>query len=833
MTDTVGDRIMAIPPAGRVSLPLASALLAGLLLISGPSPVHAVAPSLGGISPRGVQRGTETEVTLSGARLADAKELFLYSQGIQVTKFQAVNDTQVKATLKVAQDCPLGEQTLRVRTASGISEMRTLWVGALPLVEEKEPNSDFASPQKITLNVTVTGVVNNEDVDYYAVDLKKGQRLAVEVEAMRLGGTFFDPYVAILDAKRFELAVSDDNPSVGQDCMTSIVAPADGTYVVQVRETSYGGNGGCAYRLHVGSFPRPTALVPAGARPGEELDVTFIGDATGPFIRRVKIPADAGSNYRLHAEDAGGISPSGLPFRVVNLVNAIEKEPNDTPETATPAPGAQAFNGVIEKAGDVDCFKFAGKKGQVFDVNCYARRIGSPLDPVMTLAVAGGRPFASNDDSGGPDSYFRVTLPDDKEYVLTISDHLKKGGVNYHYRVELAPVAPKSTLSIPKVAQYSQERQPWVVARGNRMASLVTLSRGGWGGEAVLSANGLPAGITVNCEGIPANLETFPVVYEASSAAPVAGAFAKLAASPVDPKVGAVPSGFSQMAELIVGNPGQSVYWKTEVSSLACAVVDELPFKISVVQPKAPIVQNGSMLLKVVAERKDGFTAPITVYPLFNPPGINSQSSTTIPEKGTETTITVNAAANAQMRKWKTAVIASAPVNGGPAWVSSQLFEIEVAAPFFTFALERAAVEQGKETEIPCKITMASPIPANAKVKLMGLPTKVTAPELELTKDTKELVFKLQVDATSPAGQHRNIFCQAVVPVNGEPVVHNVGSTELRIDKPLPVKVATAAPSPMPMPKPMAQPAQPMEKRLTRLEKLRLEQAEREKNMNK
>ena len=72
-----------------------------------------------------------------------------------------------------------------------------------------------------------------------------------------------------------------------------------------------------------------------------------------------------------------------------------------------------------------------------------------------------------------------------------------------------------------------------------------------------------------------------------------------------------------------------------------------------------------------------------------------------------------------------------------------------------------------------------------------------------------------------------------MVPVNGEPVVHNVGSTELRIDKPLPVKVATAVPSPMPMPKPMAQPAQPMEKRLTRLEKLRLEQAEREKNMNK
>ena len=92
---------MAIPPAGRVSLPLASALFAGLLVLAAPSAVLAVAPSLGGISPRGLQRGTETEITLSGARLADAKELFLYSQGIQVTKFQAVSDAQVKATLKV------------------------------------------------------------------------------------------------------------------------------------------------------------------------------------------------------------------------------------------------------------------------------------------------------------------------------------------------------------------------------------------------------------------------------------------------------------------------------------------------------------------------------------------------------------------------------------------------------------------------------------------------------------------------------------------------------------------------------------------------------------
>src|SRR5262249_33794209 len=144
----------------------------------------------------------------------------------------------------------------RVRTKTGVSEMRTYWVGNLPAVDEVEPNNDFDKPQPIPLNVTVHGVVANEDVDYYVVECKKGQRLSAEIEGMRLATTLFDPYIAILDSKRFELAASDDSPLLGQDAMISVVVPADGKYLIQVRESAYGGNGACAYRLHVGTFPR-------------------------------------------------------------------------------------------------------------------------------------------------------------------------------------------------------------------------------------------------------------------------------------------------------------------------------------------------------------------------------------------------------------------------------------------------------------------------------------------------------------------------------------------------------------------------------------------------
>jgi hypothetical protein len=134
--------------------------------------------------------------------------------------------------------------------------------------------------------------------------------------------------------------------------------------------------------------------------------------------------------------------------------------------------------------------------------------------------------------------------------------------------------------------------------------------------------------------------------------------------------------------------------------------------------------------------------------------------------------------------------------------------------------------DQGKTADLFCKITQNTPFPGSAQVKILGLPSKVTAPDVQITKDTKETAFKLTIDKTSPPGQHNNIFCQVFVPLNGETILHNVGGTQLRIDVPLPpkanepTKVAVAAP-----PKPNAPPP----KRLTRLEQLRLEQAEREK----
>jgi hypothetical protein len=797
-------------------------------------PLSAATPALSNISPRGVQRGAEATLLFNGSRLTDAQEIFVYYPGITVAKLEVVNDNQVKVTAKIAADCRLGEHVFRIRTASGISEMQTLYVGALPVAQEKEPNSDFAAPQKIDLNVTVEGVADNEDVDYYLVEAKKGQRLTAEVEGMRLGTTVFDPYVAIMDLKRFELAASDDAALLAQDCVASIVVPADGQYVIQVRESAYAGNGGCRYRLHVGTFPRPTGVLPSGGKLGDEVEVTYLGDATGEFKQKVKLPAarpndQAVGSFGVFAQDATGISPSGNPFRLSDVGNVIEVEPNDNANQATKGELPLAFNGIISKPGDIDFFRFTAKKGQIYDIHCYARRLRSPLDPVMTIYHFGGAAIIGNDDAVGPDSYFRVTFPEDKEYMISVQDHLGKGGSNYTYRLEFTPVTPKLTVTIPKVDifGYSQERQTIPVPRGNRYACLMVAGRQDFGGPLVLGAEGLPKGLTMHTDQILPNMDRVPVVFEAAADAPVAGNLCTLNARHADANT-KIAGGFLQSVILIgVGNVG--VYWKHDVDRAAVAVTQEAPFKINVIEPKVPLVQNGSMNLKIVAERKPDFKAPITLQMLFNPPGVGSAANVTIPEGQNEALYPVNANSGAQVGKWKIAVIAQANIATGPVWVSSQLATLDIAAPFMQLVLDRTAVEQGKGTDLLCKVTPTTPFEGAAKVKLIGLPHLVTAPEMDITKDTKEVIFKVTTDKTSPVGNHQNLFCQVIVPQNGETILHNLGNTALRIDPPPPPK-PNAPPAPPPMAtaaKPAAQP--PPMKPLSRLEKLRLEQAEKEK----
>ncbi len=553
-------------------------------------------------------------------RLGDAKEIFYYQPGVTTVALSRVDDNNVKAKLKIAPDAPLGLHDLRVRTASGISELRTFSVGALKEVSEIEPNNDFAAPQAIAMNVTVNGVADNEDVDYFVVEARKGDRITAEVEGMRLGITLFDPAVAILNSKRFELASSDDAALIWQDGFASVLAPEDGKYVIQVRESAYAGNASCLYRLHVGNFPRSTAILPAGGKLGEKLAVRWIGDPAGDVTTEVTLPATSVPGFGLYRQDSKGSSPYPNSFRLTTLSNVIEKEPNDDQAHATPFTAPMAINGVIDKPGDVDHYVFPGKKGLTYDFRLYGRQIRSPIDSVMYLGKRNAGAAVGNDDSTGPDSYFRFTCPEDAEYVVWVLDHLGKGGPDYVYRVEVTPVEPSLALSTnAEQIPIGTGVMAASVPRGNRQAVLLLGSRADFGGDLNFSVQGLPPGMTMEAPALAASQVIVPVLFTAKADAPLGGSLASLTGKPADPKRN-VPSSFTSTAAMVLGQ-NNVIVWSRVVDRLATAVTEECPYSIEIVEPKVPLVRGGAMALKVRANRKPGFKSAISVYLPWNPAG--------------------------------------------------------------------------------------------------------------------------------------------------------------------------------------------------------------------
>ena len=110
--------------------------------------------------------------------------------------------------------------------------------------------------------------------------------------------------------QRFHCCPTDDTPLI-QDCFATALAKEDDTYTVELRESSYGQLR--AYRMHIGTFPRPTAAYSAGGQEGEEVDVKFIDKAAGDFTQKFKAAKPVSFRRRL-ANKANPISAiSQLP----------------------------------------------------------------------------------------------------------------------------------------------------------------------------------------------------------------------------------------------------------------------------------------------------------------------------------------------------------------------------------------------------------------------------------------------------------------------------------------------------------------------------------------
>ncbi len=400
------------------------------------------APLLTAASHPWLTRGQTTRVTLTGDHLAQASRIILDGPpGVAAQLLPADKPNPKSITLEIAIDAaaPLGRREMRLVTPGGVTNKIDLNVTFLPVIMEKESNNTLEAAQPITLPATLHGVINGgADVDGFRFTAVKGQRLVFETFAQR-GGSPLDTTLKLYDPQGREIARSED--AIGTDSLIAHEVTADGEYVLMVHDVQYRGGGNYAYRINAGQIPYAQAVFPLGGKRGTTVNARLIGWNLPAQTMPIDLSQKPVGRTTLFATPDGAANP--LSFEVSDSDELIEAEPNDALAQATAIPSLPVVvNGVIEKPGDQDVYRFKVEKPVKLRFAVEAVRLGSMLDALLTVHDAKGAILARSPVAppGGDAALERDFTPG--EYHIAVADLTSGGGVNFGYRLAIAPPRP-------------------------------------------------------------------------------------------------------------------------------------------------------------------------------------------------------------------------------------------------------------------------------------------------------------------------------------------------------------------------------------------------------
>jgi hypothetical protein len=353
-------------------------------------------------------------------------------------------------------------------------------VGQLPEVSEKaskvivEQKSAIAktavgpknTKARAEIAVTLPGTVNGQilpgEVARFRFKATKGQKLVITVAARQLipyisdaVPGWFQATLSLYDSKGRELAYDDDfrfNP----DPVVYREIPADGEYIIEIKDSIYRGREDFVYRITIGETPFVTSIFPLGGPVGSKATVELKGwhlpSAAWTLDTRSLTPG-----IHPFAVRKGNRISNILPFALDTLPECLADKPGHGRAHAQQVTLPIIVNGRIEKPDEAAVFCFEGKAGQPLVAEVMARHLGSPLDSVLKLTDAIGNQVAFNDDNTDKgagltthhaDSYISATLPKDGTYLLHLTDTQHKGGPEYGYRLRISAPQPDFALRV-------------------------------------------------------------------------------------------------------------------------------------------------------------------------------------------------------------------------------------------------------------------------------------------------------------------------------------------------------------------------------------------------
>jgi hypothetical protein len=755
----------------------------------------AATPTVESVSPGIGPRGGEFTVLLTGGRLKDARDVVFYDEGLALRKLEVVSDNEVKATLAASADCRIGAHPFRLRTTGGLSELKLVQVGRFPVSAEVEPNDAAREATPVALNSTIAGVIDSGDIDSFAIDLRKGQRLSVEVEAIRLGGEMTDVVLTVNGPDGREILHVDDTLLTRQDPFASLTAPADGRYILKVRDTAFGGGPTSTYALHVGDFPRPKAIYPPGGQAGKDLRLKLIGADGDEASVVLKPPGDADDWWDYYPSLNGSTAPTATPLRVRPYPCVDESE------TAKPHDWPVAFHGVLGRPGEVDSFAIRARAGEVIQVEAFAERVGSPLDSILEILDPDGRIVGRSDDDDCHDSRIVFKAAADGAFRIVISDKRREGGPAYLYRIEVEQPRPSLEVFLPGIVRKSQARQVIAVPRGNRVTAYLGVRRDGFDAPVHLQVEGLPKGVSLDTEDIPSEGYLTPIVIEAAADATLGASLVSVKGLATTPG-GSIRGGFRQTVNLIPAN-GDGSYRSITVDRLAVVVTEEAPYRLSLSGPRSALARDGAVEVVATVERAKGYEEAVEVTLPYLPPGVEMEGAIVLPPAESKAIFRLFARPDADPVSWRLAAEVKtapprrdrramtlalqsaidpgtggrrrrAPIEAAPE-VASGFVPIELSTPRISGRLEPAIAEQGKVANIDCRLEASSPLEHEMEATLEGLPPRASSRPVRLAPGQLRVEFPVEVSATTPIGEHDSLLCRLTGNLNGRVIIYQVG----------------------------------------------------------
>jgi hypothetical protein len=252
-------------------------------------------PWIDAVFPPMVEPGKPAQVTLYGRNLpGGTPEPGAFVEGRPLEKLQVTVNAPAdgtKLTYRAHVEPRSGGADgfeYRLKGPGGVSNPVLIGFAQDKVVLEKEPNDKPEQAMDLPVPCEVAGRIDKRgDRDWYAFTAKKGDTLAIDLWADRLGvSTDFLFSVRKADAKA-DLIEKDDNPEVLSNSQFFarttdpdpylFTAPEDGKYLIQVtsREASFQYGPKVTYRLRVGP-PRPDFRVVAMAASRNQPDGTVL-----------------------------------------------------------------------------------------------------------------------------------------------------------------------------------------------------------------------------------------------------------------------------------------------------------------------------------------------------------------------------------------------------------------------------------------------------------------------------------------------------------------------------------------------------------------------------